>query len=207
MKLAIAILILFLTASCKPKTEEVDLSSIVGTWNLKPSCKQSATSGYISMQLVYSEASFAQTVSVYSDLNCSVPILTIAISGTYITSNLTSTMLEYRADLDSTLAVYQITPNSSGLATDYNTSSYCGYNNWQLNVPKDVTGRNCDGTIIPSVGAVEYSFFEKVKVGYTMLGTEFAPDDLYFGTKDSTHDGTSPTQRYAVGYVAYIFSR
>lgn len=205
----IAILLILTAASCKPKVEEsVEISGIEGVWNLKPACKQSSSS-YLNIANVFTQTTFSQITTVYSNSSCSIPTLTISISGTYVVSNIMPQTFEEQGDLDSTLIAFQITLNSSTLVTDYNTNSYCGYNSWQLNVPKDVSGKSCNGSTMPSAGAVEYSIYRKVKIGTTSPISQIQtfPGDLYFGTSDSTHNGTTQSQRFVSGNVSYIYAK
>ena len=215
MKMLITILLILSVTSCKPKIEEPiaapsieGVEGIEGTWNLKPTCKQSSSS-YLNIAEVFTQTIFSQITTVYSNSSCTTPILTFSIAGTYVVSNITHEILEEQGDLDSTLLEFQITLNNSTLVTDYNTSSECGYNDWQLNVPKDVLGKSCDGSTLPSAGTVEYSIYRKVKVGMTfpisLIQTN--PGDLYFGTSDSTHNGTAPSQRFVSGSLSYIYAK
>ena len=209
MIMLIAILLILSITSCKPKVEApVDVPGIEGTWNLKPTCKQSSSS-YLKIADVFTLTTFNQTTTVYSDSNCTTPSLTIAMSGSYIVANILATTYEEEGDIDSTLVVFQITLNTSTLVSDYNTSSYCGYSNWQLNVPKDVLGKNCGGSTMPSAGAVEYSIYRKVKIGTTspISLIQTYPGDLYFGTSDSTHNGASSAQRFVSGNLSYIYAK
>lgn len=179
-----------------------------GTWNLKPACKKSTTgSSYVKIKNIFTVTSFEQTTSVYADSTCASLTLTLVTSGSYLTANLTSGTFEYQADLDLTLQALQITPNTSTLVSSYNSASYCGYNTWQLNVPKDIAGQNCDGSIIPSTGTVEYNIYRKVILGTTSPVTNIQtnPGNLYFGASDSTHDGKSAPQRYVAGSLSYIY--
>ncbi len=167
---------------------------LIGTWSLREVCKYSSASGYVKMDQVYTNSTFDQTATIYSDSVCTVPLVAINLTGTYFTSNYKSTTAEEGMDIDSTLSGYLATAKSSTLVSTYNTNSYCGFSDWQINVAKSLLGRTCDGSVMPSAGTIEYSFYRKSKI--SIMGQQIG--DLLFGTDDASHNGTSPSQRYVV---------
>ena len=193
--------------SCKKKIEDSSTDTVLtGHWNLKTTC-QSIIGGYVQMSYVYTDFDLTQSASVYSDSSCSVSLFDIQITAQYQLSNLVASDFFYdKWDLYSVLSSYSIEPKSSSQVTSYNTSNYCGFSNWSLNVAKNINGLNCGGAVIPSVGDVEYSFVVFVKM--FIPGGPFSsryPGDMYFGSGDSTHDGKSPEQRHNVHNLTYIF--
>jgi hypothetical protein len=207
MQKVLFITMMFLSIlSCKKKIEDSSKdTALTGSWNFKSGCK-SITGGYAKENYVFTDVDVTQTVSVYSDSNCSAPLISVIITGQYQVSNLVSDFFKDKWDLDSTLGTYSIELKSSSIVTSYNTASYCGYNNWTINTKKNVAGLNCGGTVMPSAGVVEYGFVVFVKQ-FESGGpfTSTYPGDMYFGSGDSTHDGTSLEQRFNVHNLTYIY--
>ena len=62
------------------------------------------------------------------------------------------------SNVDVTIESVTSTSLRSSDVTYSNTNSYCGYNDWAINVPKNVSGRDCGGSTT-SIGAhVTYAF-------------------------------------------------
>lgn len=215
MKKVILIIVLVCFASCK-KATELDLSSLYsidvqGTWNLQDSC-HSFSGAYAKMTYVFVGNNYNQTVRIYSNSNCSSPLLTFGLSATYAISNVVDNFLEYRGDFDETLADYTVTVNDASVVSNYNTNNFCGFNDWQLNVPKSVLGRNCGGGLMPSAGAVNYNIIMKITTTTTTSIPGFPPivytaGDIYFGIGDATNDGSTPSRRYSTGDGSYVFRK
>lgn len=208
MKTILLSLITLSLFSCKPKVEESSSlaggGGLAGTWNKKVTCKSSSAGSYSKTKLVYAQttSTFEETSNVYSDSTCSTPILTLAVKGNYTTSNATSDLFEDQMDLDSTLISLLVTPNSAAIVTDYNTVVYCGFNNWQLNISKDVAGLTCSGSVMPSSGTVQFTFYTISKVSSTGPIAPSDVGDLNFGTTSSGRDGTSISQRHTTTLIS-----
>lgn len=52
-----------------------------------------------------------------------------------------------------------------------NTNNYCGYNNWVLNIPKNVSGRNCGG-VTNSIGGSSTLSYEKSASRLSFISNE-----------------------------------
>lgn len=205
-KLVFICLVLFSVLSCKKKLEDASTdTALTGDWNLKTVCT-SISGGYAKENYIFTDVDFTETASIYSDSNCTVPLINVIITGQYQVSNLVSDFFKDKWDLDSTLGTYSIELKSSSIVTSYNTASYCGFNNWTINTKKNVAGLNCGGTVMPSAGTIAYGFV--VFVNHDSISGPFGntySGDMYFGSGDSTHDGSSPAQRYNVHNMTYIF--
>lgn len=202
---------------CKPK-EIIETSltdSLVGNWKLKTTCRyETSISNYRSETISYnSDGSFFQTLYSYTNSDCTNLVLKEVIAGTYVIGTDTSRTDFYTsAHLNSTLGAYEVTPGSVSIANSMNSSVFCGYSDWTSGAFKNIIGRTCNGVQLPSAGTVEYSFFNinlisDPGVYIPQLGTtigEKNPGETYFGQPDSTHDGTTPENRFVSGGYTYV---
>lgn len=77
-----------------------------------------------------------------------------------------------------------------------NETEACGFSNWKLGIPKDVTGRKCgSGDPHPEAGIMIYDIY-KVINGF-----------LYFGQMNQSKDGSSPERRPVLLDDEYIMAR
>ncbi len=61
--------------------------------------------------------------------------------------------------LDETLVRVFETIKTADWVVQHNEKRYCGYSNWVLGVKKEITGRNCNGTV-HSAGDKQYDIFK-----------------------------------------------
>jgi hypothetical protein len=88
--------------------------------------------------------------------------------------------------LDNTIVSAAETPLSQSFVSQYNDDNYCGYSDWEIGVPKDVTGRQCDEDDEPiNAGDIDYNII-KYDNGTVWLGFYPQDDDL---------TGTTPANR------------
>lgn len=85
--------------------------------------------------------------------------------------------------IDMTLVKILITIFDPIYVAQNNQSAYCGYTDWLVGVPKDVTGMSCSGVNNPIAGTKLYGL-------YLIEGSK-----LYMHLKDIEHSGTSDATR------------
>jgi len=142
--------------------------------------------------VTFSGGQFTQSLTLYSDSNCSVAQTKVDITGTYVLSGKLSDNSDTQK-IDETLATSQITPLSSSVASAYNSAALCGDSNWAVGVAKDVAGKTCSSSTMPAVGAVSYDIYYIWPYSMPSMGVQQGM--LNFGYDDGSHDGSSPAQR------------
>lgn len=198
------LLIVLLTAtSCMKKEEEQAVlidAKIVGSWRLRQNCS-SVSYGYVKNSAVY-EASgmFTRKSEVYPDSSCATKHVTEEIQGTYSLGTFTDNMLSTKTDLNLTYVAVLWTPATTAVANGYNMANLCGFNDWAVGVPKDVSGRTCDTATILASGATVYTFYKYQVADQGPVGpipAKYA-GDVTFGTSSYGPDGLSEAQRHTV---------
>ena len=148
----------------------------------------------------FTGSAYTQTVYAYPTSSCTGLLLTIVINANYAISNVTRSSFDLQGNFDETLTGYTVAVSDNSTLATYNSSSMCGYNNWILNVPKNVLGRSCNGGQIPSAGTVNYNLINSVyattSFGPPSSPTVYTAVDLTLGTSTSGNDGTTPARRY-----------
>lgn len=119
--------------------------------------------------------------TVYSDVHCTSPSYDFSFSGPY--------------DLDETLghlnygyASIKLQALDDKLVQKFNETLLCGFGDWQLNVPKDVTGLDCGGQLIPARGS---RAFDRVRPGEDEGSIQLG---LITEIEDGLSEETRPTQ-------------
>ncbi len=210
VKLKLVFFALVLITSCQVKTNsssETSVGSLFGQWGPRNNCVYVGSSTYMKETLTFNrDLTFINTYESFKDSGCYFsPVVTQKIYGTFNVVPTNSS--ETNGTMDSVIQTWVIVPTSSAAASSYNSLNYCGFNNWALNVEKNVTGLNCGTTTMPSAGTTEYSVY-KVETsyipGFAPYFDAVFPGDLSFGTKGSTtNDGTTPEKRHTVYGSAY----
>lgn len=90
---------------------------------------------------------------------------------------------------DFTQTALTLTPKSSAGVSEMNTSSLCGYNDWALDISRDVTGKNCSSVVQPSNNTKTYSIYK--------LNTAASPHEIQLGTTGAIANGTSEATRHS----------
>lgn len=116
--------------------------------------------------------------TVYSDLLCTSPSYDFSFSGPYDLDETTG-FLNYG------YASIKLQALDGKLVQRFNETLLCGYGDWQLNVPKEVTGLDCGGQLIPARGS---RAFDRIRSG---------PEDesIQLGLISETEDGLSEETR------------
>lgn len=166
-------------------------ANLLGTWLL--SCQQTS----FTTELVVDATSYDATTTTYTDGTCVDPLFTDVYSNTYLTGqSVTSTNGLPATELDVTLTTVERTLHTDIMVMGYNASTSCGYSDWEIDVPKDITGRDCGSfasgctsdstsTVCDAAGTTTYTIY-----GVNDTGTQ-----LNFGYPTTGRDGTTPAAR------------
>ncbi|HEX7676186.1 MAG TPA: hypothetical protein VF412_18560 [Bdellovibrio sp.] len=199
--------VLFL-GGCSKTNTSLDLNSGLpslegGAWQMD--C--SSFTGYEAATITYAGGSYQHLTSNYSDASCAVKQMETVEQGTYQIGDTESgtSMVQ----LDRTLSVLTIKPLTAAIVSQLNSQSFCGINSWTLNFAQDVTGRNCSGVLVPSAGATYYDIYSIASVDMPAFGGLQATSrgDLTFGYNDTSHDGSTPSERPNSLSGNYVFRK
>ncbi len=220
----VAVLIILFSLGCqKAAQDEAVLPeadwTITGAWKTRENCVFMGTNIYISAIFSYNDdGTYTQKSDVYTDTKCTKYSYKKDISGTFSTSQSSKSgdTISGYINIDSTLATYEITPGSVQASAQLNNANFCGFNNWSNGVKRSVVGRTCSSVVIPSIGAIEFSIFQKYFQDYSVI---YPPDmllkppdeyyyrgDLMLGTWSNDKDGKSKNGRHDTiqGNLAFL---
>jgi hypothetical protein len=172
-----------------------------GVW--KTACSYSASGSYQINSASFSGGGFTQSSIVHSGSGCATALARFDITGTYVVGSSLNGSNVY--PIDETLASMKLTVLDSSLLSSYNSATYCGYSDWAVGVAKDVTGRTCGSSVLPSVGSVNYDIYTIWPYSIPEVG--ITQGTLNFGYNDTAHDGTSPSKRPESTYGNFDYVR
>lgn len=86
-------------------------------------------------------------VNLFADGACAVPSLIMKISGIYATGGPTGPGYEIRISPKSVL----LTLINPDVVSYYNAKKACGYSDWALNTEKDISGIECEPSVVPLI--------------------------------------------------------
>lgn len=167
------------------------IQSLYGNWTT--GCKSEGTVFAKINALMNEDATYRLETITYSDPNCTIKLLALDETGTFQITRITNTKLDHSGDLTWILSLATVRPLSVDAETSLNTSAYCGFTDWQLNIPKDIMGQTCDGKTIGSTGNKNYDLFDVATTDNPYIGRKTG--DLRFGYRSTDRDGTSESRR------------
>ncbi|WP_413944315.1 hypothetical protein [Bdellovibrio sp. HCB-162] len=190
MKNAILFIAAMMLIACAK--EDDSSGGLEGSW--QTACTNgTSTSTMISMS--FNGGTYTGTARAYDGLGCSTPKIEVNIGGTYIVGSVVKDDPKAYA-LDLTYGPTLIKPLLQSQVDDFNSRSYCGFNDWVLNVSKDISGITCDASQVHPVGFKYYDIFAIYNYSMTIDGTKIHDiGDLNFGYQDATYDGSTPEKR------------
>lgn len=201
--------------------QEIPLDS--GTW--KTSCYSITSNGsvveYFSIeyQFTSTNSSYISTFKGYSDSSCSISKYSLEAIGTYSLSNMRGTSnKDSYSSYDPLYTMYDIDTTNQGVkavaltadqVTAWNTSNYCGINTWSLNTKAEVSGKTCNGSIVPEIGAIDYDIIkyyftdEFLREHYETI----PPGSLTFGKSQTGADGKTPGTRKSSIETRFLYKK
>jgi hypothetical protein len=131
---------------------------------------------YIVSSQIYS------TESLYTDSSC----LELQIKLEQVTAYDTapSDFVPSATAVDLTAQRSFMTVFDSGTVTSWNHARFCGINDWDVGIPREVTGRDCGGHAMPKSGDKDYDLY--LRDGSSRL---------WIGLRTQTFDGSTPDKR------------
>jgi hypothetical protein len=188
MKTVLVLIFSLLATACSIEEIQDELGveyepteSIEGaTWVTE--CIATGSSTFQKRTISFSNGTYTQTTLAYSDL-CETADVEIKEIGGYKLLGPTrddSIMIK----LDRTIAQYLVKPLVSSVSSAYYSASLCGISNWALGAAQDLTGKTCNGSVMPTLGQTIYDLY-----GISTSG------DLRLGNIDAVTTGISSAAR------------
>lgn len=191
MKKTILIIVAMMLAACAKEGDSAS-ESLEGSWETE--CAKGSSTSVI-FSLSFNGGSYGGIGRIYEGLTCSTPSFELSIAGSYSVGGLVKDDPQAYA-LDLTYGATMVKPVLQSTVDSFNTTSYCGFTDWALNVAKDISGVTCSGTQTPAVGTKYYDIFAIYNYSTSINGTMIHDiGDLNFGYQDSTYDGSTPDKR------------
>jgi hypothetical protein len=208
-----ALLILGMTLSTTPSlasNSETD-TTLDGLW------LQSCSSAFARLERFSS--SHAELIETsFTDRFCTSPQLSIISSGSIHLGG-TAILPEGASKIDFIFEKVEITVQSPRTLAFFNDKHLCGFTDWQLNAPKEVTGLSCDffdnnqPFMIPVKGEKRYGIYQlktdsrpsSTKSSQSNTNDSIHEDQLYFGKltpeENAKTESTRPTTLDSRFYV------
>jgi hypothetical protein len=119
------------------------------------------------------------TYEIFADSQCTQSLVNVQYFGAAAVSTDPNTTAYNNVNI--TYSDVQLTPLSQAVADSYNSSSECGFTNWQLNTAQSVFGQSCAGYTLPGAGSALFDI-------YSISGSNLYVGDQSTGAGDSTND-------------------
>ncbi|MBP9674343.1 MAG: hypothetical protein KBD63_04545 [Bacteriovoracaceae bacterium] len=151
------------------------ISNLIGTYALS-SCEDLFGVVYIKSRIVFFLGTGTLYADIYGDASCTMQIDSVEKNFYY---SVGATVPDAAGiglngkEINITYISTRLTFQDATSVASNNTSSLCGFNDWEVDVTKDITGLTCDNFIIPNVGELEYDIY--------YLDTTANPHTLQFG--------------------------
>ncbi len=126
-------------------------------------------------QANFETSQLQQTQLIYADLECSLAAYSFIHTGSYT--------LAADGKLDQTTDSIVLTPLENNVAKFFNQARLCGFDNWELNKGKNVSGLNCGGSVMPSQGMQSFDLIKEQE------------DSIVFGAYTDELDGSTAEKR------------
>jgi len=160
-------------------------SQLSGEWS--PGCvmAEDATFG-LTESLTLNATDYKMVSIIAAGAGCSQPLYRMEEFGKYGVGPAVSS-ISGAHEFNQTIEKILFTLFDAGYAQSYNDDNWCGFSDWAVGIPKDISGRTCRQSVHPAHGATRFGIYRVDTVGGRLA--------LSLGRGDSTHDGQSPTRR------------
>jgi hypothetical protein len=131
------------SSDTNPSTASPDpaINQVLGTW--LTGCQ--STDQTQSLEILDINLDILLTTHAFSDSECELSTYDIVESGVGTIQSLNPQSELSLVDLNLTISNITLTVYDPETLTSFNQSVECGFNNWQLNIPQNVTGKYCIG--------------------------------------------------------------
>lgn len=132
----------------------------------------------------------------YGDKACSAATTTVEYPGTYEVVG----EAEGGVALNIVLGAYNYTVHDADMVAKLNEEKYCGFDDWAVDVTKNLGGVQCGESKKPGTGETYYDL-------YKIVATEGQADTVTFGASTEDKDGSSSEKRPTTLDADHVYSR
>lgn len=193
MKKILGTMVMFLSVGCselgtEPSLTEESLEG--GQWIA--SCIDNYSS-WETRKAQYDGTNYVESVEAFADSYCNNPAFRLQEDGVYtIPGKIEGSSMR---KLDRTVASIKLTPLSALGVSNLNSSSFCGFSDWAVNVPREISGLTCNGQVIPAGGTTYYDLFTIWPYSIDDPYVGITKGDLNFGYRGGGMDGMTEETR------------
>jgi hypothetical protein len=158
---------------------EASAYDLQGSW-LSPCFAQGGQ--HFKRDLYIISSQIYQTQSLFSDGDCLQ--LSVKLERVLGYQAQSSGLVSGASDVDLTEQQSFMTVYDAGTVELWNRAKFCGISDWDVGVPREVTGKECGGHSLPARGDRDFDLY--MRDGYSRLWT---------GLRTPVLDGSSPDKR------------
>lgn len=154
-------------------------------YHYQTSCYQ-AGDDTLSSSMQFQGTNWTQKHTAFEDEACQTPYL--IYSTTYqAPANIQASKVTASGPVDLKVTEVSYTLLTDEVARALNMSGWCGFSDWKANVPKVVTGLQCDDYAVPALNSTLYTTYD-ISIG------SHGPQ-LHMGDRTDAQNGSSPDKR------------
>jgi hypothetical protein len=146
-------------------------SQFDGNW--KSNCYTKSAQGqseYGIDQLTITDNTLMVSSDVFSDSSCSTKAIATVQTGESLALSTDSNTPQGAEDADLTLTTLTLAFHAAEYISYMNQEQFCGYDNWVIDQPQDVAGKDCANQTIPSEGTENYDLIGLDSTGALHMG-------------------------------------
>lgn len=132
----------------------------------------------------------------YGDKTCATPKTTVEYPGTFTVVG----DKEGGVGFDIVLTAYNFTVHDAAMVESLNKEKYCGFEDWAVDVTKNLGGVQCGESKKPGTGETYYDL-------YKIVSEEGKADTVTFGAATEDKDGSSAEKRPTTLDADHVYTR
>jgi len=152
-----------------------------GSWSAE--CTKIGEDRSLKVTLTFREMDYIRAQTVYGDDNCVQPGMVVKEKGVYTVGGAPSVAGSDSVDVDLKRVRETWNVFDSAMHSKFEENSVCGFSYWPLAEDVDVSGRRCNGDLIPTGGTKTFHI------------VHVKGDKLYLGALTAERDGTKREMR------------
>lgn len=132
----------------------------------------------------------------FGDKTCETPKTTVEYPGTFTVAGES----EGGVGFDIVLGAYNFTVHDAEMVEQLNKEKYCGFEDWAVDVTKNLGGVQCGESKKPGTGEIYYDL-------YKIVSAEGQADTVTFGASTEDKDGSSAEKRPTTLDADHVYTR
>jgi hypothetical protein len=137
---------------------------------------------HLKKDLYIVSAQIYTTQSLYTDDGCID--LSVKLEQVQSYQSSASELVAGGTEVDLTAQRSFMTVFDAATVTTWNRAKFCGINDWDVGIPREVSGRDCGGHPTPKAGDKDFDLY--LRDGYSRL---------WIGKRTTANDGSTPDKR------------